>query len=150
MTVSETISMEAVFLGISILAGAALFLLYDVLRIFRRIVPHGNLWIGVEDLLYWMIYTGVVFVMLYRENDGRVRGFAIGGLIFGMFFYFLILSRYVVGINVLIFGTIAKIVGKALHFIFAPIKRIGKKTTQIAGKQLKKFVRTVKMCLCKR
>lgn len=149
MVISEAISGEAVFLGISVCVGAVLFLLYDVLRIFRRIIPHGNLWIGVEDLLYWLIYTGVVFVMLYRENDGRVRGFAIGGLVFGMFFYYLLLSRYVVRINVLVLGTIVEAVGKALRVLFAPARQIGKKVIQFFRKELKKLVRAVKMCLCK-
>lgn len=102
MQISETIGQEADFLGIAILVGAALFLLYDMLRIFRRIIPHGNLWIGAEDFLYWLVCTGVVFVMLYRENDGMVRGFAFGGVLLGMFFYYLLLSRYVVRILSLI------------------------------------------------
>lgn len=33
------------FLGISVLVGMGLFLLYDIFRIFRRIVPHGAIWI---------------------------------------------------------------------------------------------------------
>ena len=99
MPVSETIVQEAVFLGTAILAGAGLFFLYDILRIFRRIVPHGNIWIGAEDFLYWLVCTGVVFVMLYQENDGMVRGFALGGVILGMFLYILLLSRLVVKVN---------------------------------------------------
>lgn len=149
MAVSETIGQEALFLGISVLVGAALFLLYDFLRIFRRIVPHGNLWIGVEDFFYWLIYTGAVFVMLYQENDGMVRGFAIGGLGLGMLLYFLVLSRYVVRVNVLVLGTALGVVRKILHFFFAPIARIGKKVARFLIKELKKFVRAVKMCLCK-
>ena len=50
--VSEGIFTEAVFLGISVLVGMGLFLLYDIFRIFRRIVPHGAIWIGVEDFCY--------------------------------------------------------------------------------------------------
>ena len=76
MAVSTSIYQELLFLGSSVLVGMGLFFLYDILRIFRRILPHGNIWIGVEDFLYWIIFTGVVFVLLYRENDGMVRGFA--------------------------------------------------------------------------
>ena len=36
--VSEGIFTEAVFLGISVLVGMGLFLLYDIFRIFRRIL----------------------------------------------------------------------------------------------------------------
>lgn len=57
-------------------------------RIFRRIVPHGAIWIGVEDFCYWLLCTAAVFLMLYQENDGMIRGFAIGGVIFGMILYF--------------------------------------------------------------
>lgn len=76
MAVSAAISEQAASLGVSILIGGALFLLYDIFRIFRRVVPHGNFWIGVEDFFYWLCCTAVVFVMLYRENDGMVRGFS--------------------------------------------------------------------------
>ena len=80
MAVSTSIYQELLFLGSSVLVGMGLFFLYDILRIFRRILPHGNIWIGVEDFLYWIIFTGVVFVLLYRENDGMVRGFAFRAL----------------------------------------------------------------------
>ena len=61
--VSEGIFTEAVFLGISVLVGMGLFLLYDIFRIFRRIVPHGAIWIGVEDFCYWLLCTAAVFLM---------------------------------------------------------------------------------------
>lgn len=149
MAVSEAIGHEALFFGTSIFIGAALLLLYDFLRIFRRIVPHGGLWIGVEDILYWIIYTGVVFVMLYRENEGMVRGFAIGGLMFGMLLYFFLLSRFVVRLNVLIFGTAVRSVRTIMLFFLRPVGRIVKKTAFFWTKELKKFARAVKMCLCK-
>lgn len=149
MAVSEAIGHEALVLGISILVGAALFLLYDFLRILRRIIPHGSLWIGMEDIIYWLIYTGVVFVMLYRENDGMVRGFAIGGLAFGMLLYFGLLSRFVVRINVMIFGTVVRSVAGILGFFFKPVGRIMKKATHFWIKELKKIARAVKISLCK-
>lgn len=149
MTVSEPIGQEALFFGISIVVGAGLFLLYDVLRIFRRIVPHGNIWIGIEDFVYWLICAGMVFVMLYRENDGMMRGYALIGLVAGMFFYYLLLSRYVVRVNVLILGTVFGTIRKGLRFLFRPIIRIGKKVAGFFIKQLKKLVRAVRMGLCK-
>ena len=56
MAVSAAISEQAASLGVSILIGGALFLLYDIFRIFRRVVPHGNFWIGVEDFLLALLY----------------------------------------------------------------------------------------------
>ena len=149
MVVSETIGQEAMLFGISILVGAGLFLLYDVLRIFRRIVPHGNIWISVEDFIYWIICTGVVFVMLYWENDGMVRGFALMGLVFGMALYYLLLSRYIISANVLILKTVLGYIHKVFQIFFGPIMRIGKKVGQFLIKRLKKVARAVKISLCK-
>lgn len=149
MVVSETIGQEALLFGISILVGAGLFLLYDVLRIFRRIAPHGTIWISIEDFIYWLLCTGVVFVMLYWENDGMVRGFALMGLVFGMGIYYLLLSRYVVSVNVLILKTVLRYLYKILHFFFGPMVRIGKKVVRFLIKRLKKVARAVKISLCK-
>ena len=118
---------EAVFLGISVLVGMGLFLLYDIFRIFRRIVPHGAIWIGVEDFCYWLLCTAAVFLMLYQENDGMIRGFAIGGVIFGMILYFFLLSRFVVKINVCILKKILGIAGRITGFVTKPFRKIGRK-----------------------
>lgn len=150
MTVSETIGQEALFLGSSVLLGALLFFLYDILRIFRRIVPHGILWIGVEDFIYWLICTGAVFVMLYQENDGMVRGFSIGGIIVGMLLYYALLSRFVIYINVRILKSILHVVKKVLGFIFSPFWKIGRKIVLFIRKRLKNIWRAVKIGLCKR
>lgn len=127
MAVSAAISEQAASLGVSILIGGALFLLYDIFRIFRRVVPHGNFWIGVEDFFYWLCCTAVVFVMLYRENDGMVRGFSIGGIMIGMLLYYFLLSRFVIRINVMVFGTVFDLLGKYLVLFYYHSENMGKK-----------------------
>lgn len=150
MAVSETIGHEAVLFGISILVGAGLFLFYDSLRIFRRILPHGNIAIGVEDFFYWLVCTGTVFVMLYRENDGRVRGFALLGLGIGMLLYYLLLSRYIISIHVLVLKKVLWFLQKVFGRLFGPGLRAGKKGGQFFKKELKKLLRAVRIGLCKR
>lgn len=127
MAVSAAISEQAASLGVSILIGGALFLLYDIFRIFRRVVPHGNFWIGVEDFFYWLCCTAVVFVMLYRENDGMVRGFSIGGIMIGMLLYYFLLSRFVIRINVMVFGTVLVCSAKYLVLFCYHSENMGKK-----------------------
>lgn len=79
--------------GISLLAGAWLMMCYDLLRVFRILVRHKNLWIGLEDFFYW-IYAGVTtFLLLYRENDGRLRAYVIVGIFAGMVLYDRFFSR---------------------------------------------------------
>ena len=135
--VSERIFTEAVFLGISVLVGMGLFL------------PHGAIWIGVEDFCYWLLCTAAVFLMLYQENDGMIRGFAIGGVIFGMILYFFLLSRFVVKINVCILKKILGIAGRITGFVTKPFRKIGRKIISFLCKQLKKWIKMIKMSLCK-
>lgn len=79
--------------GISLLAGAWLMMCYDLLRVFRILVRHKNLWVGLEDFFYW-IYAGVTaFLLLYRENDGRLRAYVIAGIFVGMVLYDRFFSR---------------------------------------------------------
>ena len=77
----------------SLLTGAGLMALYDVLRIFRLLIPHGFLWIGVEDFLYWIISGFTTFYLLYRENDGALRFYVLGGMLAGALLYYLCISR---------------------------------------------------------
>ena len=149
MTVSQTIGHETMFLGVSVLLGVVLFIVYDILRIFRRIVPHGSIWVGVEDFIYWLICTGAVFVMLYQENDGMVRGFALGGLVIGMALYYVTFSRMVIKVNVVVLKGIIGGIKKVLKLLFGPFFKIQKKVAHFLVKRLKKVWIAVKMGLCK-
>ena len=74
MMVSENIFQELDFFAVSFALGILLVLIYDCLRIFRRLVRHGTMWISLEDLLYWIFTAFVIFAMLYQKNDGLIRG----------------------------------------------------------------------------
>ena len=69
MTVSENIFHELDFFAVSFVLGILLVLVYDCLRIFRRLVRHGTVWISLEDLGYWVFTAFVIFAMLYQKND---------------------------------------------------------------------------------
>ena len=83
--------------GVAILSGAVITIVYDCLRIFRRIIPHGNVWIGIEDFFFWMWTALWVFSVLYRENDGSLRSYTILSMVIGMFLYHQTISEPLVG-----------------------------------------------------
>ena len=84
---SPNILMEARLLALSVLTGAGLMAFYDVLRIFRLVIRHGWLWVGVEDLIYWVVAGFTVFFLLYQENDGAIRWYVIGTVLLAMVVY---------------------------------------------------------------
>ncbi len=67
---------------------------YDGVRIFRRIIPHGGAAVALEDLLYWLVCGVCIFRMLYLENSGAIRGFAIAAVVLGMILY-LQISKFI-------------------------------------------------------
>ena len=78
---------ELQFFGKALLYGAALAFSYEGLKVFRRLISHGTVWMAMEDLAYWLICGFLIFRMLYRENSGAVRGFAMAAVVLGMLLY---------------------------------------------------------------
>ena len=149
MNINEVIQEEAVFFGISFLVGMGLVMFYDVFRILRRVIKHGTIWIGIEDLSFWLMCTVSVFLLLYRENDGMIRFFAFAGILFGMGVYLAVFSRFVVRFFVWILSGILKRVQKIVQVLFGPIRKIVKKILVFFKKWLKKLYKAIKISLNK-
>lgn len=94
--ISESIFGELKVAFAAFFSGALITIVYDVLRIFRRILSHGNFWIGVEDFFFWIWTTFWIFSVLYRENDGNLRMYTILFMVFGMILYHKFLGEPVV------------------------------------------------------
>lgn len=84
---------EVKLLLYSFLTGAGLMITYDLLRILRIFVPHSYVFIGIEDMIYWIYAALVTFSLLYEQNDGGLRGYVIAGIFLGMFLYDRLISR---------------------------------------------------------
>ena len=63
--------------GMAILAG------YDVLRLFRWLVPHGAVWIAVEDLFFWGAASVPAFILFLKMHDGQIRWYGVVALLSG-------------------------------------------------------------------
>lgn len=100
-------------LGI-VLAGS-----YDLIRLWRGIVPHNTFWLNVTDLFYWLYVAVVVFVVLNKKNDGRLRGYIFGALLFGMILWFLTVSRNLT-------PRLIVILQRARNFLLRPFLQLAK------------------------
>ena len=76
--------------------GIWLVFIYDGMRIFRRLIPHGRFLTGLEDLIFWIYCTVKVFLFLYHMSSGKIRWFSIAGAFFGMYFFEKALGRHIV------------------------------------------------------
>lgn len=103
---------------VSASTGMFLGMLYDILRIFRRVVIHRHRWVrDIEDILYGMATGFIVFAAAYRMNYGIMRGFFVVALLMGFFVYKKSLSDYLVNIISKIFVIALKPLKKLIRLI---------------------------------
>lgn len=85
---------EVKLLFYSFVTGAGLMVVYDFLRIFRIFIPHSPGVTGAEDMAYWIYSALTTFSLLYEQNDGGLRGYAVAGVFGGMLLYDRLISRF--------------------------------------------------------
>lgn len=129
---SQVILGELRVVGVALLSGAVITIVYDLLRIFRRVISHGNLWIGIEDFVFWIWTALWIFSVLYRENDGNLRMYTILAMALGMLLYHKTISEPLVEFT-------GKILKKLLSILFYPLKML-KISMIFFGKKLKKLI----------
>ncbi|MDD2972373.1 MAG: spore cortex biosynthesis protein YabQ [Lachnospiraceae bacterium] len=160
---SANIVRETYFLLHAILLGAFITFIYDWLRVIRRVIRHNLFFLSLEDLIFWIICSIQIFLMLYEENNGAIRWFAIIGAMLGMFLYKLLFGRFFVTYTARFLRTIFRLMGRALKFLGRPLKKLYQRSRYWRGKashgitifrkiirnRLTSFVKMVKILLCK-
>ena len=91
--ISPEIFQEVTLLGEAFLLGVVLMMVYDVVRFWRHLIRHHALIIVIEDLIFWVIASLCIFYLLFLENSGRVRLYAISGTGLGMCIYYVFWGR---------------------------------------------------------
>lgn len=89
----ERIHYELLLTGLSLVTGGWLMIVYDGLRLLRLLMLHNSFFVGMEDFLYWIYAGGAVFMLLYEQNDGSFRFYAVAGVFLGMVIYDRFVSR---------------------------------------------------------
>lgn len=113
---------ENEFLLYSLLTGVFITFVYDLLRIFRRVIPHAGFFVSLEDLAFWIYCGAEVFLLMYRESNGTLRWFAVIGALAGMFLYKKAVSRWFVKYVSMAFGRALGILGKLLGRLMSPFR----------------------------
>ena len=84
---SELVTTEFALFLYAAYFGAEIAFIYDLIRIFRKVVGHNRLAMAFEDFLYWL-WTGIkAFLMLYEYHNGSLRFYTILGVCIGIFVY---------------------------------------------------------------
>lgn len=124
---SEAIISQIDTFANAVLLGVICEIIYDTIRILRRIIKKNLVVTVIEDIIFWILSSILLFILLYNKNGGMVRLYAIVGMGFGM-----------IGFEV----TIGKVYVKYLSKLFSKI-------FQIIGSILGKIINTIEILLKK-
>ncbi len=87
------LSNETMFLLQAHAAGIRWAFFYDGIRIWRRVIVHKQFWVSVEDSIFWMICALEGFWIMYENETGGLRWFAILGGCLGVCLYKKLLGK---------------------------------------------------------
>lgn len=160
---SPNIIHEVYFLLQAVILGMFITFVYDGFRILRRVIVHNNFFISIEDFIFWLVCGAITFSLLYYENNGTLRWFAILGSAVGMVLYKLTLSRIFVKSTVFILNKMITVIGRIVCLVIKPfgyagrsvgkgcksVKQKIKKFLRFLKKKLTAWLKVVKMILCK-
>lgn len=161
---SQDIVQEIIFFLHSILIGLIITFAYDWILVLRKLFTHGMFLISVEDFIYWFVCGISVFYMLYRENNGVLRWFAVVGAALGMLFYKLTIKYRFINIMAKCIHKIMWFVFRIIQVMLRPLKCLflaGRRCVRYAMRKLKKVkefiqkrltacIKTIRMILSKK
>lgn len=113
---------------ISLFLGAGMGFVYDWLRCLRRVIPHNNVFIALEDIIFWLFWTYVIIDSIHQYNYGSLRGYVFVGIAAGAVIYLTTISCL-------------------LMFVISHILYVIKKYSKKIKKMLKNGMEKVKMKL---
>lgn len=149
-------SEENIFLLHAFASGIFITFIYDVLRILRRVVPHGGLLISLEDLIFWIYCAVHIFLLMHQESNGSLRWFAVIGALAGVLLYKRTISSLLVRYLSMILCRVRNLLGRILGFCLRPavraghmagsvIRRLGKRIHTFCKNKLKKYKKSLRM-----
>ncbi|SKA78723.1 spore cortex biosynthesis protein YabQ [Clostridium sp. USBA 49] len=118
------LSMQINILIFSILAGVITGMLFDLYRIFRGFEDPNKVLTFIEDTLFWIFTSIVVFIFLLITNYAYIRVYVYGAIIIGIILYMVIISNIFIKFQYKFLTIISKIFRISINFIFYPFKII--------------------------
>ncbi|MBR4030580.1 MAG: spore cortex biosynthesis protein YabQ [Clostridia bacterium] len=108
------------------LCGIACAVVYDLLRIIRRVFNTGSKMTFFMDIIFWIMCTILTFGMVFYANYGQIRWYEGVGLVLGASVYFLSASKMVTDGGVLFLKFVISLLKNILKVVIFPFAVIFK------------------------
>ena len=108
----------------SLVLGAALSLLYDIIRSFVKTWFDNSFAVFAGDLLFWIISAIAVFIYLMGATNGEIRGYVLFSAGAGFLFCRSTVGKAVFYLLTRLFSFISFIIGRVIGFCGIPVRFI--------------------------
>lgn len=119
---NQIVSSQAQLFLTSIEIGIVMGMIFDLLRISRKIIKHPNFFIQIEDLLYWITCSLIGFYMLYICNYAEIRPFVFIGIVLGAILYFASFSIIFMKLATQVINYIKKVLHRLWCLFLIPVR----------------------------
>lgn len=106
----------------TVFGGMVVGFIYDLFRVSRKLIKTKNIIVYLEDIIFWLLVSLVIFAILFISNAGQIRGYAIVGIILGIILYAFMISHLVVRGLIRCIDFTKRIIVKTYKIIIKPIK----------------------------
>ncbi len=107
---------------IFIITGILIGILFDIFRITRKSFKTPDVITYIEDFAFWMITGLLLLWVIFKFNDGEIRGYIFVGLGIGITIYLLTISKIFIKVSVTIITFLNKIISGILNFLIKILK----------------------------
>lgn len=121
---SQMVSNQSMLFITAVEIGILMGVLFDLIRIFRKLIKHPNFFVQIEDMLYWVLCGFVAFYMLYICNYAEIRPYIFIGIVLGGIFYFCTFSIIFMKIATIVINYIKKLIQKLVQLLLIPLRAL--------------------------
>lgn len=115
---------QAYLFLIFILNGLIIGFLFDFFRILRKTIKTSDFVTYMQDFIFWILTGIIILYFIFTFNNGEIRLFLFLGIITGILIYMLLLSKFIIKINVAIINFFKKILGIPIKFMIKIIRNL--------------------------
>lgn len=101
--------------------GVLIGIIFDIFRILRKAIKTSDFVTYIEDFLFWIITSIILFYSIFTYNNGELRFFMFLAVILGFVLYLCTISSYLIKINVKIINVIKRIFLNLFEIIYKPL-----------------------------
>lgn len=117
-----SLTMQVKLVVFSILAGALTGILFDFYRTFRGFENIPKIFIILEDILFWIFASILVFIFLLYTNYAVMGVYVYLYMAFGIYIYMKLISNFFTKIQYKLIKVSSKVIRIIMNFTFYPLK----------------------------